>query len=93
MPIITTFIDSLNVTAELDEFKNDVGLLLVGQQPPYALQAMTLGQRYHLLKYHFVPSRDYTFYDAIIASYKVSMNKKEITLKEYIIVRSPINKI
>ena len=25
MPIITTSIDSLNVTAELDEFQNDVG--------------------------------------------------------------------
>ena len=58
IPIITT---SLNVTAEIDEFKNDVGLFLSGQQPPYVLQAMTLGQKYHLLKHHFVPSRDYTF--------------------------------
>ena len=61
MPIITTSIDSLNVTAELDEFKNDVGLFLIGQQPPYALQAMTLSQKYHLLKHHFVLSRDHTF--------------------------------
>ena len=52
MPIITTSIDSLNVTAELDEFQNDVGLFLIGQQSPYALQAMTLGQKYHLLKHH-----------------------------------------
>ena len=51
IPIITTsiYIDSLNVTAEIDEFKNDVGLFLIGQQPPYVLlQAMTLGQKYHL---------------------------------------------
>ena len=30
IPIITTSIDSLNVTAEIDEFKNDVGLFLSG---------------------------------------------------------------
>ena len=61
IPIITTSIDSLNVTAEIGEFKNDVGLFLIGQQPPYVLQAMTLGQKYHFLKYHFVPSIDHTF--------------------------------
>ena len=32
---------------------------LIGQQPPYVLQAMTLGQKYHLLKHHFVPSIDH----------------------------------
>ena len=60
-PVIPIITHPLNVTAEIDEFKNDVGLFLIGQQPPYVLQAMTLGQKYHLLKHHFVLSIDHTF--------------------------------